>query len=86
MDLIILQRVEEETDFEWSERVKVDDEAREERARRRAARDAKKRRGVLNENKATQDKDGIGMLEGGIENGGDLKDGIKQVFNVKVFV
>ena len=84
LDLIILQRVEEETDFEWNERVRVDDEAREERTRRRASRDERKRRGVLNESKITQDKDGI--QEGGIENGGDLKDGIKQVFNLKVCV
>ena len=77
LDAVTLQRLEGETDEEWAERGKVDDEARQERASRRDARSAKKRRGVFDESVDMQDEDSNN--EGDKENGGLSKEGLKQV-------
>jgi hypothetical protein len=83
LDAAILQRLEGETEEEWVERSKIDDEARQERARRKDVRDARKKRGV-HANSGLLDgdvasRDGGGVQEGEEDDGGGSVDGTKVV-------
>ena len=83
LDAVILQRLQGETEEEWIERSKIDDEARQERARRKDGRDARKKRGV-HANSGLLDgdvvsRDGGGVQEGEEDDGGGSVDGTKVV-------
>ena len=83
LDDVILLRLDGETEEEWAERGKVDDEARQQRAVRRDVRDATKRKGV-HANSGLLDgdvvsRDGSGAQEGEEDDGGGSIDGTKVI-------
>jgi hypothetical protein len=89
LDAVILQRLEGETEEEWAERSKVDDEARQVRARKKDERDARKKRGVHAHSGLLDgdvvSRDGGGVQEGEEDDGGGSVDGTKTV-QVIIFV